>query len=319
MKKVSMAPKTRPCKSCGAKHGPPTGKKCRRVREEALKQIVDVFEDSIPAEDEWEDQPPEVVETQDAIAAGGHDFAAMEARFDNRMQKLEQLVSNAMSLEGMKPEKEKKYKRAPARKLIQDSMESPSSSDIEEGFEYQLVPRNRKRDGRSRRKEPAFPQEEFLKDGESMSSMNTVILAGIRQVRQLLDENQPADPLLKHLEFVIKKSTLGVYRHDAYISYDRAVRARADKEGLSAFGVIATEELATSFCPENLLSTKGKDGKTKQRDGGKSSKPPRICRAFNEGACSFRNCIFSHSCLACDEAGHGKADCPKLKPKTASR
>lgn len=314
-----MAPKTRSCRGCGAKHGPPTGKKCRRGREEELHQIVDVFRDRNPTNEEWEDIPAEEQEPQDAIAVGGHEITAMEARFENRMLKLEQLVTNALSVDGGRANKEKRNKGAPAKRVTHNLDSSPASSDLEEGFEYQLVSCNRKRDVRPRRKEPVYPQEDFLKDGETMSSMNTVILAGIRQVCQLLEENQPADPLLKHLEFIIKKSTLGVYRHDAYISYDRAVRARADKDGLPAFGTIATEELATSFCPENLLSTKGKDGKAKQQVGGKSTKPPRVCRAFNEGSCTFRNCIFSHSCLACDESGHGKADCLKLKTKTSSR
>lgn len=314
-----MAPKTRACKGCGSKHGPPTGKKCRRRREEDLKQIVDVFTDGDPAEGDWEDIPAEVPEHRDAIADGGQDLAALEVRFENRMQKLEQLVTNAMSLKGDNPGKEKKIKRSSARKIVPEQDSSYSSSDLEEDFEYQPVSRNRKREGRPKRREPVYPQDEFLTDGETMNSMNTVMLAGIRQARHLLEEGQPVDPILKHLEFIVKKSTLGVYRHDAYISYDRAVRARADRDGLPAFGTIATEELATSFCTENLLSTKGKDGKAKQPTGGKSSKPPKVCRAFNEGACTFRNCIFSHSCLACDEAGHGKAECPKLKTKTSSR
>lgn len=190
---------------------------------------------------------------------------------------------------------------------------SESSSDSEDEEEARTPCRNARREGRSRRKEPVFPQDEFLQEGEAMASLNTVVLAGVRQVRHLLMEGQEVEPILKHLEFLLKKSTLGVYRHDAYIGYDRAVRSRADRDGIAAFGVMATEELATSFCPENLISTKNRDGKSKSQTSGKSAKAPKFCRAFNEGSCSFKNCIFAHACLACDEIGHGKSDCPKLK------
>lgn len=152
-----------------------------------------------------------------------------------------------------------------------------------------------------------------------MTGLNTVLLAGICQVCHLVEEGETVDPILEHLEFLLKKSTIGVYRHNAYVGYDRWVRARADREGLNAFGDFATEELPTSFCAENLVSTKGKEGKSAKQGNAKSSKNTKFCQAYNNGSCSFRNCIFAHICQACDEPGHGKFECPRLKNKTGNK
>lgn len=313
-----MAPRTRPCKGCGSKHGPPTGKKCRRRREADLDKVVDLFDVQNVVEDEWEDVvQPAVDEPLDAMT-DVDEPGPFERRLEARMSKLEKLVSSAVvaiETNGLKQDSEGK---TPKPKRLVRRRESSSSSSGDGGVpEFQLV--TRKRDGRAKRREPRFPQENYLKEGEAMTGLNTVILAGIRQVRSSLEEDQIANPVLKHLEFLLKKSTLGVYRHEAYIGYDRAVRSRADVEGIDAFGNIATEELATSFCTENLVSAKSKDGKAIKSGNAKSTKTSKVCRAYNEGTCSYRNCIFSHTCLACDESGHGKVECPKLRSRPMNK
>lgn len=181
------------------------------------------------------------------------------------MTHLENMISSALSVVKQKKPRKSDH-RSSEREL------SESSDDSEEEKEARMPCRSARREGRSRRKEPTFPQDKFLQEGETMASLNTVVLAGVRQVRHLLMEGQEAGPILKHVKFLFKKSTLGVYRHKAYISYDRAVRSRADRDGISAFGAMATEELATSFCPENLISTKNRDGKSTSQGNGKSSR-----------------------------------------------
>lgn len=312
-----MAPKTRPCRNCGGKHGPPTGKKCRRRRETDVERVLDLFADQQGIDEDWEDvesmvaadQPPAIL--KEAAPIG------LEAKLEARMDRVEEMVASAMtSIKALAIQNDKTIGKPPRRGMVQVS---PPLSESEEDVEFLSSARNPRREGRARRKEPAFQQDEFLQSGETISGLNTVLLAGVRQVRHLVENGQEASPLLKHIEFLLKKSTLGVYRHEAYVAYDRTVRARADRDGIEAFGYMATEELATSFCPENLVASKNRDGGSRTKNQGKSPKTTKFCRAYNEGSCTFKNCIFSHACLACEEQGHGKCDCPRLRSRSGGK
>lgn len=286
-----------------------------------MARVLDLFAEQPEQDEEWEEVAQPIVDLpQTAILEGGSAGADFESRIENRLKKLEQLVSTEMvaikANSSEVPMKRASDTREKRREVINITS---SSSDSDLDADLRVSSRSNRREGRAKCKTPAFPQDEFLQDGEVMSSLNTVVLAGIRQVRHLIGGHQEVGPVLKHLEFLLKKSTLGVYRHEAYISYDRAVRARAERDGIGAFGYMATEELATSFCPENLVAPRNRDGKSKLQGGGKSAKPTKVCRAYKDGSCSFKNCIFAHSCLACDEAGHGKCDCPRLRPRNGNK
>lgn len=222
--------------------------------------MVDLFGDDNDVVDEWEDvEQPTVVEPQDAMAEAPH-RGAFEDSMDARMSSLEKLVTNAISTMGRNTNQGDANPESPRRRGVAvRHVVNPFSSDEDEAPDVQFISSSRKREGQVKQKESCFFQEDFLKEGKPMTGLNTVLLAGVRQVHQLMKEGETADPLLKHLEFLLKKSTLGVYKHDAYVSYNCSVRARADRDGLDAFGNIATEELATSFCTENLMATKSKD------------------------------------------------------------
>lgn len=60
-------------------------------------------------------------------------------------------------------------------------------------------------------------------------------------------------PILKHAAFMAKKSMFGAYRHETFTEYDKLVWRQADRDGLKEFGLLATEEIATCFCPENMF------------------------------------------------------------------
>lgn len=238
-------------------------------------------------------------------AAGGEaaiesrNIRDLEIKFQDRMTKLENLVVNTMSDLKLKISSEKQRDRA----------DSYSETSDEEMF---VKPRSSKR--RERRKEPKFSQQNVTLEGESVSTFQGVILVGVRLARQLSVEGEDVTPVLQHLEFMSKKSLMGTYRHTAFVEYDRAVRGRAELEGLEAFSSIATEEVATSFCVENLVPVNNRSSTGKSQNQPKK-RSVKYCRAFNESTCSFKNCLFSHVCMACDEATHGKQDCNRVRGK----
>lgn len=65
-----------------------------------------------------------------------------------------------------------------------------------------------------RKKATPFSQANQTKEGENVSTLNTVILMGVHLVRQMLDAGDDPIPLLKHIEFITKKSTLATYKHN---------------------------------------------------------------------------------------------------------
>lgn len=148
-------------------------------------------------------------------------------------------------------------------------------------------------------------------EGETVVGFNSIMLLNIRTIRQLYSDGEDITPILKHAEFMAKKSTLGAYRHDTYSEYDKLVRRRADRDGLKEFGLLATEEIATCFCPENML----KHEKNPVKMVNSKKKTPPHCRQYNEGQCQYKNCVYSHICMCCDEQGHGHVECPKLRAK----
>lgn len=298
-------PYARFCVSCGVKHNPPTGKKCANNASYNNAGIVDLFSEveapTLTTEiGTMEDELKRLNEREGVMEDRITDF---ERRMDQRMEKLERLLVSSVS------------DKRDRKEDLPDSygwVENCASDDDEDN----LFPTSSKLKSKKKKATP-FSHDYQVKEGESVSTLNTVTLMCVRLVRQLVDEGENPTPVLKHIEFMTKKSTLATYKHDAYVMYDKTVRDRANHEGLSAFGVVATEEVATAFCSENILSFSNKGHSSKNPSIGRK-KNIRYCRSFNEGSCVFRNCQYVHACMACDEQSHGKVDCSRLKSTTSS-
>lgn len=302
---------TRFCSRCQVRHAAPTGKKCRGVLDDNQNRFVDLYRDFEELEmeenrnhgDEMSDKGlAEASANHTAISIATPGLQELEFKMQDRMARLESLVVSAVN--------EMKEARIDGTKKKAISPESSSSED--ELFTKQTSTRKREK-----RREPKYSQQQFALEGENICSFQSVILVGVRLARQLATSGEDNGAVLQHLEFIAKKALMGSYRHEAFISYDRAVRGRAELLGLEAFSSIATEEIATSFCAENLITGNFKNQPTKNTAQQKK-RPVKYCRAFNESTCPYRNCVFNHVCMACDEAGHGKQDCGRLRGKPTS-
>lgn len=300
------------CSKCEVRHSAPTGKKCRNEPVDDGNRFVGLYDEL-----EKTDNHPDVEakaghsETDDFGAGSlklgyghGADLRRLEFKMEDRITRLESLVLSTLE----------ELKRPKAQAGHPSGRVSEANS---ESSEDELFTTSRKQQPKTHRREPKYSHDCFTKEGEAVNNFNTVVLAGVRMIRQLSEAGENILPVLKHMEFVAKKSTMGSYRQEAYVSYDRAVRSRAEMEGLSAFGEIATEEVATSFCSENLYVNTGKGPSTKSRQSAKR-KATKYCRAFNESVCDFKSCVYSHTCMACDDNTHGKQDCSKLKGKLSN-
>lgn len=88
------------------------------------------------------------------------------------------------------------------------------------------------------------------------------------------------------------------------------MRSRASKDGPKAFGSVNQEDVFTFFSYDATEKSSSSKNRKPENGGGKGKRrpaPDKICLKFNqEGGCNFRNCVYFHKCLICEEQGHGK-------------
>lgn len=302
---------TRFCSRCQIRHAAPTGKKCRGVLDDNQNRFVELYKDFEELEMTETDKQAKNMADRDsgdsdpdraATGMANPGLQELEFKIQDRMVRLENLVINAIS-EFKDSKVDGSKKRVPP---------ADYSSSEDELFTKQTSARRREK-----RRDPEYSQQQFALEGENISSFQSVMLVGIRLARQLASNGDGNGAVLQHLEFIAKKALMGSYRHEAFVSYDRAVRGRAELVGLEAFSTIATEEVATCFCAENLISSNYKNQPAKNQ-GQQKKRPVKYCRAFNDSTCQYKNCVFNHVCMACDEPGHGKQDCGRLRGKSTS-
>lgn len=245
---------------------------------------------------------PSVVPAAEMGVMGGSPSGGKEPVVDGnvqaRLDKLESMLSQLL------------VKDSQARNQV-DLLQSPFSSDSEDEV-YRESASTRK--SKSRRR---FRQAKFLEEGEAVNSFETVMLVGLRTIQSLVDEGKDPKPLYKHLEFMAKKASMCRYKFEAFVGYDSRVHERAGALGVDVFAEMSSEDVATFFCAENMLYLGNKTAK-KTNDMFRK-KSGRICLAFNKSSCSFKSCNYSHCCLACEDQGHGRKDCPVLKQRKSAQ
>ena len=114
-----------------------------------------------------------------------------------------------------------------------------------------------------------------------------------------------------------EKAATNVYKVDAFVKYDEAVRDRAGQEGPSTFGVVNQEDVLRYFCFDNAEPQR--QSKATAAASSKTSTKKRldkICLKYNnENGCNLKACTFKHNCIACEEPGHPRKECKALKRK----
>lgn len=129
--------------------------------------------------------------------------------------------------------------------------------------------------------------------------------------RRKKHRNMDVTTLVHHLKFLATKAVKATYKPEAFILYDKAVRQRAAKTGLAAFGQVSQEEVVLQFCPENMVY-KAKPGKKSDAPQSKK-KTNSYCKHFNDDDCHFKGCVYAHRCMACDDVNHGRKSCPSME------
>lgn len=281
------------CSNCGYRHGTPTGKNCVL----AGQRSVD-FDKDLPADSARKELPagagaPAGRSRSDSSSSSDRDSShrldIMKKDFDSRLDKLESLFLKSL---------DHRRNASPSDTSGRDSS-SDSSSSL-------AAHRHRRR----RKHKESFDQSKFLEEGEDLRTFECLMLMSSRHLVYLLEHGVDPTHLVHHIRFMATKATLGHYKLEAFISYDAVVRRRVAKEGMSAFSDVLQEDVVLHFSPENMIPKVIKQAKKGDQAKKKSS---GYCKAFNDGDCAFAKCIFTHRCMACDEASHSRKQCPNIK------
>ena len=136
-----------------------------------------------------------------------------------------------------------------------------------------------------------------------------------RTMLELHEDGEDVSGIIQHGLLLAEKSSKGVYKFEALISYDEVVRKRAGREGIPEFKNVRQEEVMKHFCFDNSIATEQKKS-TKS----KSKRSDKICLRYNGAdGCSMKNCYYAHRCLACDDPNHPKKECKNIKKKPADK
>lgn len=217
----------------------------------------------------------------------------------DRLQRIEDLLSNLASKDTGRDTSKSSHVQNFAPRISGFS----STSDDEDSDSVKFNRRGRKS------KRP-FGQSRFLPEGETLTSFESVILLQAKTLQYAVEHGLDPIGIIHHLKFLATKATAASYKPEAFIGYDDKVRQRADREGISAFADISHEDVLLHFCHENMVF---RDKTKKKVEAGKKKSGQKYCNNYNDSECLYKNCVFLHRCMACDDASHGRKSCPNIK------
>ena len=128
---------------------------------------------------------------------------------------------------------------------------------------------------------------------------------------------------LRHLSYLAHKAGPKVFVQEAVIDYDKAVRAKAEENGMKAFTAGDVELTLLYFGYENTVAGNSAS-KQSQKSGGTGTngqgakKQALRCHLFNfeESGCpKGGSCKFPHVCKKCGAKDHGFIKCKKSGEK----
>ena len=88
-----------------------------------------------------------------------------------------------------------------------------------------------------------------------MNDIDSLMMVTFRTIMELQEEGEDVMGLLHHGLLLAEKSSKGVYKFDALLSYDEVVRKRSGREGVAEFKNVRQEEVMKHFCFNNSVAT----------------------------------------------------------------
>ena len=315
------------CTSCGFNHNE-SEKRCeipKTVEEEFGDDQEDLTgtaenepqQEASPARTSRDDGHRSRIADQSTL----NELASLENRMNSRMEKFESVIVNlvsGLSIPGKVSAGQEK-KDVPSAAAAEPKQTKPEknhawggsdSSDSEAEMETSAAKERKKQKRR-------FRHKNYLQRGESVNDIDSLMMVTFRTMLELQEEGEDTSGILQHGLLLAEKSSKGVYKFEALLSYDELIRKRAGREGTTEFGTVRQEEVMKHFCFDNCIAT-GTDQKKATKM--KAKKSEKVCLRYNgDDGCTLKNCFYAHKCLACDDPSHPKRECKNIKKKTSDK
>lgn len=166
--------------------------------------------------------------------------------------------------------------RQPPQRVRDDARRDSSRSSSEESS-------SRERDHRRGvgRRGGRYNHKRFTPQGEQVASFERLMVISMKTIEYVTREGLDISGLIQHITCLAEKASKNIYKVEALISYDAAVRDRAGREGPAAFGVVSQEDVLTYFCYDTTERAKPKQGNFAGGKGKKQANGDGICLKFN--------------------------------------
>lgn len=289
------------CSRCGYRHSAPTGKLCTAVLSETEMESnseEETFHENNEGKqlDPTEEEAPAKKGVPKVRAmASRASVTALEERMSERFSRIEDMIA------GLSNKSQKK-----TVPIFEDAPSIAGLTTTSDDSEAELS-RAARRKHKSRKQ---FAQSKFMEEGETLTSFESVILLQARSLLYAVEHGLDPIGIIHHLKFLATKATAATYKPEAFIGYDERVRQRACREGISAFTDISHEDVLLHFCHENMVY---REKSKKKSEASKKKSGQKYCTNFNDTECLYKNCIFIHRCMACEDPNHGRKSCPNIK------
>lgn len=182
------------------------------------------------------------------------------------------------------------------------------SQDSSENGDPDRVRRRRKDRSPSKSRDRYSYENIFLDEDFVVKSFEGVMLALFKTCSDFIEEGLDLSGLVEHGQLLAEKATAGVYVPDAFVGYDKFVRALAGRKGPEMFGDTSEIIKGRYFNLENHKDVRALRAKAK------SGQKAGTCRRFNsENGCFSKSCPYVHRCSGCETYGHSVKDCKSSK------
>ena len=124
------------------------------------------------------------------------------------------------------------------------------------------------------------------------------------------NENKLITDLLSYRDTVLE-----LHRSNGnFAKYDQLFRRYVQNSGLRCYNVRLTDLYQRCSVYPRAAGESNQPGASTSQ----SSQSVGICRRFQEGTCTFKNCRYAHRCQKCNYASHGSKNC-KVQAKRIGR
>ena len=137
-------------------------------------------------------------------------------------------------------------------------------------------------------------------------------LVNWRLVRDRVEKGKDVLEFIDHMILVTEKADTGMFIPEAMIGYDKSVKKRVVKKGVTEFAKAENILIDRHFSYVNTKAAAAQRAAAKNAGAGRANpgQPKGPCNHFNlASGCVYQRCRYRHCCKICYSTTHGQSEC----------